>query len=107
MLGSNPSADSVASTDVGGCCGIPLSSVARKRANHRERHSSVKSWGRGGKGPAGCARRPIPTVARAPSHNAYVLRGKVITRRRFLHLDFDAPGKRAWMCPFRANLIRE
>ena len=51
MLGSNPSADSVASTDVGGCCGIPLSSVARKRANHRERHSSVKSWGRGAKPP--------------------------------------------------------
>jgi hypothetical protein len=74
MLGSNPSVDSVASTDVGGCCGIPLSSVARKRANHRERHSSVKSWGRGGKAPAGCASRQLPTEARAPSHNAYVLR---------------------------------
>jgi hypothetical protein len=33
MLGSNPSADSVASTDVGGCCGIPLSSGAPGRAH--------------------------------------------------------------------------
>jgi hypothetical protein len=76
MLGSNPSADSVASTDVGGCYGIPLSSAARKRANHRERHSSVKSWGRGGKAPAGCASRQLTTEARAPSHNAYDLRGQ-------------------------------
>jgi len=33
----------VASTDVGGCCGIPLSSADCESANHRERQSSVKS----------------------------------------------------------------
>jgi hypothetical protein len=27
MLGSNPSADSVASTDTGGCYGVPLSAI--------------------------------------------------------------------------------
>jgi hypothetical protein len=30
MLGSNPSADSEASTDTGGCYGIPLSLPARE-----------------------------------------------------------------------------
>jgi hypothetical protein len=51
MLGSNPSADSVASTDAGGCYGIPLSLPAC-RHSHRERHQSAKSWGCGGKAPA-------------------------------------------------------
>src|ERR1035441_3842908 len=71
MLGSNPSADSVASTDVGGSCGIPLSSADCESANHRERESSVKSWGRGGKTPADRASRPLPSEARPPSHNAW------------------------------------
>jgi hypothetical protein len=30
MLGSNPSADSVASTDARGCCGIPFMSAGKK-----------------------------------------------------------------------------
>src|ERR1035437_2934990 len=75
MLGSNPSADSVASTDVGGCCGIPRSSADCESANHRERQSSVKSRGRGGKAPADCASRQLPAQARAPSHNALMNRG--------------------------------
>jgi hypothetical protein len=56
MLGSNPSADSVATTDRGGCYGIPFSLTGR--APHRERHQSAKSWGCGGKAPA-----PLPASA--------------------------------------------
>jgi len=54
MLGSNPSADSVASTDPGGM--LPASPFRDWRAQtpYRERHQSAKSWGRGGKAPAGC-----------------------------------------------------
>jgi hypothetical protein len=54
MLGSNPSADSVASTDEGGCYGIPFRCLLAETP-YRERHQSVKSWGCGGKAPAGCA----------------------------------------------------
>ena len=57
MLGSNPSADSVASTDAGGCYGIPLSPSAYRNP-YRERHQSVKSWGCGGKAPANYAGDP-------------------------------------------------
>ena len=54
MLGSNPSADSVASTDrKGGCFGIPFSLTGR--GTYRERHQSAKSWGCGGKAPVACA----------------------------------------------------
>jgi hypothetical protein len=49
MLGSNPSADSVASTDQRGCYGIPFSLTGRDP--DRERHQSDKSWGCGGKAP--------------------------------------------------------
>ena len=50
MLGSNPSADSVASTDRGGCYGIPFQLMLV--SPHRDRHQSAKSWGYGGKAPA-------------------------------------------------------
>ena len=51
MLGSNPSADSVASTDKRGCYGIPFRCLLAETP-YRERHQSVKSWGCGGKAPA-------------------------------------------------------
>jgi hypothetical protein len=51
MLGSNPSADSAASTDSGGCDSIPLFAVGSQHSD-RERRQSVKSWGFGGKAPA-------------------------------------------------------
>jgi hypothetical protein len=52
MPGGNPSADSVASTDPGGCYGIPfLAKVFSKQLPYRERHQSAKSWGCGGKAP--------------------------------------------------------
>jgi hypothetical protein len=54
MLGSNPSADSVASTDSRGCYGIPFSPSARRNP-YRERQQSAKSWGYGGKAPVGFA----------------------------------------------------
>ena len=54
MLGSNPSAASVASTDPGGCHGIPFSLSACTNSPNRERHQCAKSWGCGGKAPAGC-----------------------------------------------------
>ena len=54
MLGSNPSAVSVASTDrKGGCYGIPFSFT--DRASYRERHQSAKSWGCGGQSPCSTA----------------------------------------------------
>jgi hypothetical protein len=54
MLGSNPSADSVASTDTGGCCGIPLSAVCRQKAR----------IGRGTKAqnPGGAGAKPLQTT---------------------------------------------
>lgn len=55
MLGSNPSADSVASTDPGGMLRHPPFSCLLAKAQHRERHQSAKSWGCGGKAPAGFA----------------------------------------------------
>ena len=70
MLGSNPSADSVASTDAGGCYGIPLSPSAYRNP-HRERHQSVKSWGCGGKAPACGAGTQASSDVRALSHNAW------------------------------------
>ena len=69
MLGSNPSADSVASTDAGGCYGIPLSPSAYRNP-YRERHQSVKSWGCGGKAPACGAGTQASSDVRALSHNA-------------------------------------
>jgi hypothetical protein len=69
MLGSNPSADSVASTDAGGCYGIPLSPSAYRNP-YRERQQSVKSWGCGGKAPACGAGTQASSDVRALSHNA-------------------------------------
>ena len=60
MLGSNPSADSVASTDPGGFCGIPLSAVCRQKAR----------IGRGTKAqnPGGAGAKPLQaTPATQPS----------------------------------------
>ena len=54
MPGGNPSADSVASTDPRGCHGIPFCYL-RAETPYRERHQSAKSWGCGGKAPAGSA----------------------------------------------------
>ncbi len=45
--------------------------------SYRERHQSDKSWGRGGKAPAGCAGHQSFLLKHGrPSHNAYVLRGQ-------------------------------
>ena len=51
MLGSNPSADSVASTDSRGCYGIPFSPSAR-RAPYRERQKALNPGGTGAKPPS-------------------------------------------------------
>jgi len=82
MLGSNPSADSVASTDSGGCCGIPLNRYLRAVPSNRERHQSAKSWGSGGKAPTSIL-LPTPTafLNRAPFHNACIQ----LTPRHLLH----------------------
>src|SRR6266567_5677724 len=72
MLGSNPSADSVASTDTGGCYGIPFRYLARETPN-RERHQSAKILGVWGQSPH---KQVLPTqtafLSRAPSHNACI-----------------------------------
>jgi hypothetical protein len=58
MLGSNPSADSVASTDSGGMLRHPPFSCLPTESPHRERHEGAKSWGCGGKAPASYAGDP-------------------------------------------------
>jgi hypothetical protein len=58
MLGSNPSADSVASTDPNGdAAASPFYSLQLAETPYRERHQSAKSWGCGGKAPARMHRR--------------------------------------------------
>ena len=69
MLGSNPSAGSVASTDSGGMLRHPLLLSAPEPSN-RERHQSDKSWGCGGKAPVGYADTKLPFGVWALSHNA-------------------------------------
>ena len=57
MLASNPSADSVASTDRGGKLRHPFSVKCGARVPASDRHQSDKSWGRGAKpSPLGTAR---------------------------------------------------
>jgi hypothetical protein len=51
MLGSNPSADSVASTDARGCCGIPLHMSAGKKPNIGRGTKALNPGGAGAKPP--------------------------------------------------------
>src|SRR3979490_3273905 len=67
MLGSNPSADSVASTDPGGCCAIPLSSVCRHRARIGR---GTKAQNPGGAGAKPLRHSLLPLRKPASSHNA-------------------------------------
>jgi hypothetical protein len=53
MLGSNPSADSVASTDTGDATASPFRYLAAETP-YRERHQSAKSWGVGALPPQAC-----------------------------------------------------
>lgn len=71
MLGSNPSADSVASTDSGGCCGIPLSAVCRQKAR----------IGRGTKAlnPGGAGAKPPPA---APAPKLLLMYGRSLIMHR-------------------------
>ncbi len=63
MLGSNPSADSVASTDPGGCCAIPLSSVCWHRARIGR---GTKAQNPGGAGQSPCATACFRSESRRP-----------------------------------------
>ena len=69
MLGSNPSADSVASTDPGGCCAIPLSSVCRHRARIGR---GTKAQNPGGAGAKPLRHSLLPLRKPASSHNACI-----------------------------------
>ena len=53
MLGSNPSADSVASTDSRGDATASPFRYLLEETPYRERQQSAKSWGYGGKAPIG------------------------------------------------------
>ena len=75
MLGSNPSADSVASTDVGGGCGIPFSSVAREKPTIGRGTQTLNPGGAGAKPPQ-AALAAYFLLKHGPSHNAYVWRGQ-------------------------------
>jgi hypothetical protein len=72
MLGSNPSADSVASTDSGGCCGIPLSAVCRQKARIGRGTKALNPGGVGAKPPQAAPAPRLPSDARALSHNALI-----------------------------------
>jgi hypothetical protein len=66
MLGSNPSADSVASTDrQGGMLRHPLSSVFPQRTQHRERRQATNPGGAGAK-----PLQPTPATKLIPKHGA-------------------------------------
>jgi hypothetical protein len=69
MLGSNPSADSVASTDPGGCCAIPLSSVCWHRARIGR---GTKAQNPGGAGAKPLHHSLLPLRKPASSHNACI-----------------------------------
>jgi hypothetical protein len=60
MPGGNPSADSEASTDPkGDATASPFRAIClASNSPYRERHQSAKSWGRGGKAPAGLRQPP-------------------------------------------------
>jgi hypothetical protein len=56
MPGGNPSADSVASTDPGGCYGIPFSLCAQQATPHIGRGTkALNPGGAGAKPPQACA----------------------------------------------------
>ena len=75
MLGSNPSADSVASTDTGGCYSVPLSLSGRRNSISGEapKRQILGVWGQSPH------KHVLPTqtafLSRAPSHNACILGG--------------------------------
>ena len=77
MLGSNPSADSVASTDPGGCCAIPLSSVCRHRARIGR---GTKAQNPGGAGAKPLRHSLLPLRKPASSHNACIGQFPLIER---------------------------
>ena len=54
MLGSNPSADSVASTDPRGCCGIPVLSLRWQKPPIGRGIKALNPGGAGAKPPQGC-----------------------------------------------------
>jgi hypothetical protein len=70
MLGSNPSADSVASTDrLRGCFGIPFSIPSLQRAPASGEAPGDKSWGAGAK-PLQPAAASKLSSKQGASHNA-------------------------------------
>jgi len=70
MLGSNPSADSVASTDSGGMLRHPLSSVYRQSARIGR---GTKAQNPGGGGAKPLRHSLLPLRKPASSHNACII----------------------------------
>src|SRR5271156_7136275 len=83
MLGRNPSADLVASTDAGDATPSPFRYLTAE-THYRERHQSAKSWGWGGKAPASiCRCRKLPSEAPRPLiMRALAIVRSLITDRR-------------------------
>src|ERR1017187_3252190 len=89
MLGSNPSADSVASTDVGGCCASPFHLLIAK----------VPTIGRGNQAlnPGGAGAKPPPTVLAAH----FLLKAG---RPPIMHSQLEThPGDERGRCPARSR----
>ena len=77
MLGSNPSADSVASTDTGGCYGVPLSLSGQLNSisGAAPKRKILGVWGQS----PHMHRLPTQTaLSWAPSHNAWFGDGATI-----------------------------
>jgi hypothetical protein len=83
MLGSNPSADSVASTVSGGMLRHPPFAARLQRPPIGRGIKALNPGGAGAKPPQAAQAPKLPSEVRAPSHNAYVLRGQGL--RNFFH----------------------
>ena len=72
MLGSNPSADSVASTDTGGCYGIPLSLSGLMKLPIGRGTKALNPGGAGAK----------PPQAASPTHTFLLKYGRTLIMHR-------------------------
>ena len=70
MPGGNPSADSVASTDHGGCYGHPPFAICSQKLPIGRGTKALNPGGAGAKPPQAPPPPKLPSEARAPSYNA-------------------------------------
>ena len=83
MPGSNPSADSVASTDAGGMLRHPPFAICSQKLPIGRGTKALNPGGAGAKPPQAASAPKLPSEARAPSYNAFKVHNLVsVTRKR-------------------------